>query len=574
MKGMMIRLLDWMFGTHDTAEILDLRCLFHYQLPLWLGLFLLIGIGYYCYRIYLREAPHLSRLVRHTLAFLRFVTYVILLVVILKPILKMDRLTEPRSNLAILVDSSKSMSIVEKGADENYLKMVADAIGKRPGEVKALDRHTILKEFLNRKENNLIRELARRYSLRFYGFDQRVNTLHPDLEEDKAIAIPKPEGEETHVGSAIRHVVHDLRGHPLAGVIMFTDGGNNGGENPEVVAKEVGKRGIRLFPVGIGVPGAVDIKVVDFDIPDLIFKDEDLPVEVTFEGSSVSGNLIQVDLYLGDEKVAGERIEAKDGRFRHTFIMRAKEVGDYVFKVMAEEQPNEYFVQNNVKEKRIKVIDNAIRVLFVIENPCWEYRYLKGMLDQDKRVDAKVFIRRGDPRRAQYDPQYLDRIPFERLNRDFDCLVMTNIRADYFDQSKMEKIRDFVAKDGGSLIMISATSGTPGTYAGTPIGEMLPVRFRPVQEDVSLDFADRFTRPFGLKLTREGRYHPITRLHPLVEENERLWERLPPHYWYYTGIKRLKPSAIALVEHSKAVNEYGPIPLIATHRFGKGQVLF
>jgi hypothetical protein len=36
----------------------------------------------------------------------------------------------------------------------------------------------------------------------------------------------------------------------------------------------------------------------------------------------------------------------------------------------------------------------------------------------------------------------------------------------------------------------------------------------------------------------------------------------------------LKPSAIALVEHGKAVNEYGPIPLVATHRFGKGQVLF
>ena len=28
------------------------------------------------------------------------------------------------------------------------------------------------------------------------------------------------------------------------------------------------------------------------------------------------------------------------------------------------------------------------------------------------------------------------------------------------------------------------------------------------------------------------------------------------------------------MEHGKAVNEYGPIPLVATHRFGKGQVLF
>ncbi|MFW5829005.1 MAG: hypothetical protein ACOCXA_01980, partial [Planctomycetota bacterium] len=36
----------------------------------------------------------------------------------------------------------------------------------------------------------------------------------------------------------------------------------------------------------------------------------------------------------------------------------------------------------------------------------------------------------------------------------------------------------------------------------------------------------------------------------------------------------LKPTATALVEHDSARNAYGPIPLMAVHDFGRGQVLF
>jgi hypothetical protein len=77
-----------------------------------------------------------------------------------------------------------------------------------------------------------------------------------------------------------------------------------------------------------------------------------------------------------------------------------------------------------------------------------------------------------------------------------------------------------------------------------------------------------------MNLTRDGQLHPLTRLSPLVDENIKLWKTLPGQHWYYQGIKKAKRSAMVLVEHGEQSNEYGPIPLLAVHRFGKGEVFF
>jgi len=569
----MIRLLDWLLGTKDTIEVLKFNCVLKMGLPTWAAVFVLVLIGVYCHRIYKRERADLNPRLRHLLSSLRFLTYAALLLIFMKPVLQMDRLIEPRSNVAILIDSSKSMGIVEKGAPAAYTELVARATDLDAASASRLDRISIAQRVLNNKQSDLLNELKRNYSVQSYAFDKEVVPAAVQV-EDEMVTMPEAKGEVTQLGAAIRQVAQDFRGQPLAGIVVLTDGGSNKGESPEVVAQEMGKRGVRVFPIGIGVPQAVDIKIVEANIPELIFKDEELAVEVTFEGTSVAGNSITVDLFLGDERIGGRDIEGREGVFKENFVIRAEKAGDFTFRTTAAGQPNEYFLENNEKNKQIRVIDNAIRILFVIENPSWEYRYLKGLIDRDRRVEAKVFIRRGDPKRARSDEQYLPRLPFDTIATDFDCLVFCNIRADYFDKDKMQKIQEYVTQDGGSLIMISSTAGTPGTFAGTPIGDMLPVQFQAIAEHESLDLDQRFTRPYPLRLSREGQFHSITRLTALPDENEELWTRLPPQYWYYSGIKRLKPSAIALVEHGKAVNEYGPIPLVATHRFGRGQVLF
>ena len=73
---MKTRILDWLFGIENTAEVLDFSIAFNFGVPAWIIAFLIIFIGIYCYKIYKREAPDMHQGYRGLLAFLRFTTYV------------------------------------------------------------------------------------------------------------------------------------------------------------------------------------------------------------------------------------------------------------------------------------------------------------------------------------------------------------------------------------------------------------------------------------------------------------------------------------------------------------------
>ena len=109
----MTQFLDWLLGTEGTIEVLDFNCVLKMGLPAWVAVFILALVGFYCHKIYKRERPELNPPMRHLLSVLRFLTYAGLLLIFMKPVLQMDRLIEPRSNVVILVDSSKCMGIVE-----------------------------------------------------------------------------------------------------------------------------------------------------------------------------------------------------------------------------------------------------------------------------------------------------------------------------------------------------------------------------------------------------------------------------------------------------------------------------
>lgn len=586
---MMAWISRWLLGLENTVRVLDARIVFAWGVPAWLVAFLIILAGVYCYRIYKREAEEMNSRYRLLLTVLRFITWIAVILVVLQPRLMLDRLVEPKSNLAILIDTSESMTLVDRNArDEYYLGAVRAARGgiDSPSELSTEDkawvsetpRAQILQSALQNEEINLLEALGEKYALRFFTFDEKSIEQDPYAEDeqgDRKLALPPAEGKITQLGSALRTVTNQLRGLPLAGVVAFTDGASNKGEAPEMVARVLGEREVPVFPVGVGAPEAVDVEVMDANLPDLIFKDDEIAVRVFFTASGLKDTRLPVTLTL-DDKVIGEgTVIAKDGRFQEDFVIRPHKVGDLVFKVEVPQQADEYFVDNNILQKRVRVIDSAIRILIAVDTPSWEYRYLKGFLNSDERIETKVFIRRGDLRRSETDEQYLQQFPtYETLKREVDCLILNNITSDYFSTDQLKQIESYVSDEGGSLIMISSTKGTPGTFIGTPVGDMLPVRLKRIAEDPSLDLADTFTRGYQLRLTREGRYHLITRLNPLEEENLKLWPTLPNQYWYYTGIIRLKPTAVSLVEHATAQNEYGRIPLMALHRYGRGQVLF
>lgn len=563
-------LLKLFYANENTESISSYEVTLAGGLPSWLFVLLASALLTYAFVTYLKESPQTSKKLRVTLSLIRFGVGFFLLLLFLQPTVKMDTQESSRTVLPVLIDVSSSMSITETKSSDDYLRLMAEACGLSKDEVSKLQRIDLVKAILNNQDLNLINKLQDKYSVKLYIFDQQTRQLKID---EELIELPQAKGEATSLSSAVRYVEQSLRGLPLADIILFTDGVHNKGSSPQEMAVELKSRDIRLFPVGIGMPENIDVRVESIVMDDLLFIDDEVEVKVNFAASGIEDGILPVQLKMGSKIVRSKNVEFRNGRFSESFVIKPDQKGDFNFSVELEQYPDEFFMDNNIQNKQIKVIDSEIRVLLAVQNPSWEYRYLKGMLDSDKRFKTKVFIRTGDSSRSSQDDQFLDAFPVDNLE-ETDIIILNNLERDYFSFDDMNKLQDFVSKQGGSLLMISASSGTPSSYVGTPIEEMLPVTISKVQESDELDTERSRTRPFKLDLTPEGRDSIITRLVPLAEENVKVWQKLPSQHWYYKGIKRLKPGATALVKHGSVKNEYGSIPLMSYHRFGDGQVLF
>ena len=566
----MDNLIKTFFGNDETVTVNDYEVLMTSGFPLWALLLCAVGLAAYAWFLYKKETPATTGKRRLILSALRWATCFLLFLLILQPRIKMDTQQSTRTVLPVLIDISQSMGIVEKKTSDSYLRDVAEASGLSVEQVSKSDRLKIVSEILNNQELGLVNSLSEKYAVSLFVFDQETRQLQV---EDKIITLPEAEGEATGLGPAVRYVEQTLKGLPVSDMIIFTDGIHNKGVSPLEISTMLKEKGIRVFPVGVGMPDNIDMKIRSVNIPELLFKGDEVAVEVTFEGTGIDETELEVVLQLGDKILKRKMVECRSGLFKEAFVIKPDTKGDFEFRVALEKHRDEYFTGNNEFSKQVSVIDSEIRVLLAVGNPSWEYRYLKGMLDADKRFKTKVFIRSGDLSRSSTDEQYLSSFPFEDL-KNFDTIILNNIDRNYFSTEKLNILQRFVADKGGALIMVSSPSGTPGSFTGTPIEEMLPVTIRKIKELETDDYSKKNSRPYPLNLTEAGRESVITRLHPHPEENAKLWERLPGQYWYYKGIKKLKPGAVALVKHGKASNEYGPIPLMAYHRFGRGQVLF
>ena len=357
----------------------------------------------------------------------------------------------------------------------------------------------MFQDILNNKELGLIDDLSEKYAVRLYVFDQKTRQIQTDTE---VITLPEAKGEATGLGPAVRYVEQSLKGMPVSDIVIFSDGIHNRGESPLEIAAELKNKEISLYPVGIGMPENIDMKVRNIDIQELLFKDDEIAVEVTFEGSGIEETDLEAVLTLGDREIARKSIECRSGLFKEIFVIRPSEKGDFEFRVSLEKHRDEFFTGNNILSKQVSVIESEIRVLLAVGNPSWEYRYLKGMLDGDKRFKTQVFIRSGDISRANADPQYLASFPFATL-KDIDCIILNNIDRSYFSTDKLNMLQEFVSEQGGSIIMISSPSGTPSSFAGTPMEDMLPVTIRKVTESEANDYSKSTARSFNLKLTRK-----------------------------------------------------------------------
>lgn len=580
---------------------------------------------------------------RRVLGVLRVAGLAGIAAVLLRPALHFDVEGTVRQTLALVFDASASMALRDpRTAPEDRLRAgIAEGTVRAEGGVSrpapdlrrvSPSRLELLRAVVTNRELALLDRLGRTFDLKAAGFDGDLRVLSTGVgtadggkgpagegtnrparsrapgmsrtgwEPDVLAAALAADGRETAPGTALREVLERERGRPLAGVVMFTDGIRNAGADLREAAARAREAGVAVHFVGLGTTTPRDLHLVEVAAQDVGFVRDEVPVTVRLRARGFAGETVPVALTLGGAEVERREVRVEgDGDLSLNFKVAPQLTGDFELAVDVPAKSDEILVENNRRSRRLRVVDDRIRVLLLEQSARWEFRYLQALLLRDRRVELKCVLFDGDPAIAR-DPgsPYLDAFPNRREDLfGYDLILFGDIDPKHFTPAQLETLAEFVSESGGSFLMLAGRRFSPWSYRDTALDRLLPVEFDrapPVPPGSALH-----DRPLRLVLTGEGAASPLLRLAEDPAENLRRWDALPPLFWV-APVLRAKPAAQVLVGHvpgpaagpgEGAPTAAGPaapptfagatgaprasaepLPVVALQQYGVGQSMF
>jgi hypothetical protein len=568
-------------------------------IPWWLGVLMLAAIGAGVFLLYSRERARIGVPRRALLAFLRLTAIGLVVVLLLRPILVAAFSGERPRAIVFLVDNSQSMTQQDRRLTSQDRVRVAIAEGSAapdtavPDEVETLPqengrnptRAQLVRLVLENPRLGLVQRLEQRAPLQAFLFGQRLRSR-----SEQASAEPTANPAERLLGAyqtdetrtALADAINDLlvrsAGDLPTAIVLVTDGQDNASKLAlEDAARECARLQVPLHIYGVGSSRGGMFQLKDVSVPETIFAEDTVAVPLRWRSRGFKQGTVVITLTLGEKVVSRREVPVRDGDDLREVMTFTPDKGiadklDFVASIKL--KGNDAFA-DSVK-RNVRVIDQKVRILYVENSPRWEYKFLQPALLRDRRAEARFLLINGDPQALQTGPPYLDKFPesfpeFDtgKQKQPFDLLVLGDVPAAFLGAERLRRIRDFV-KEGGGLIMIAGREHAPAEYAESPLAEVLPVEFQPAK--FATEAADR-SQPFSPVLTLAGKHNDMLALADSPDENQRVWDKLPGFHWYYP-VTRLRPGATTLLAHPKQQAGQRPMPVMATHYYGKGQVLF
>ncbi len=484
------------------------------------------------------------------LAGLRLLTFGVLLSFLFHPTLLRQTLRRLPSEVAVLVDTSGSMDIREKGTKERRLE-----------RAKAL---------LSAEDSPLRRVLSEAGRVHYFAFDRETKALQeadlPGLEAG---------GTGTDITEALDEVKKAFPGTPLSAAILFSDGAANLGASEGVGAAE--GFGAPVVAIGVGDRSRFkDLQLLDLNAPDLAFIDHEANVRFKVRALGFQGKRVPLVLKRAGQVIATRVLTVSEDSSEQEveFKFVPQEVGHFRFSVEAAFQVGEHSRDNNSRSFPLPVLRDKLRILYVSGRPTWSYRFFRQALKGDPGFDLVSFVILRTITDSVDIPQNelsLISFPTERIFtkelENFDLLIFDNFSFRvYFPYYYLENIARYVEQGGAFLMLGGEDSFGGGGYANTAVEAILPVELnRPAQPYV--------VGPVQPTLSSTGKTHPITQLSPDPEENLRIWSRLPALRGYNPTLRtKSEATVLAVLGTEDGPEEFGS-PLMAVMDSGRGRTM-
>lgn len=571
------------------------------------GLALLVAMIWAIVTMYRSEGRRGASMgTRMFLASLRGLVILALAAVLVEPVLATYIHRWIDSYCIVLLDDSSSMDLRDRYPDTEDATRIKAILP--PGESLPARRADILTSTLDRDDNAFMKGLSDNNRVKVFSFsdtpkllatlggpgDQTTDKKDEDsgdapVDSDDFDATVTAQGAGTNVSRALRRSIESLNGAPLAGVVVFTDGGFNQGDPIEVVARYVEEQGIPLHVVGVGDDSPVqNIRVAEVIAPENVFKQDPFSVTAHIKTQGLETGSITVKLLEQGSAESASSIPIKTrvvpvkqgGAVDPVvFEVSREKLGQVAYRVEVPEQAAESVPDDNAKQVLVNVIDDKMRVLLIAGYPSWDYRFLSRLLIRDETFDVSCWLQSADTNAVRDGNTIIDHLPATQEELyEYDAVILIDPDPSEFGPGWARAIDGLVSDYGGGLLYIAARAWTPQFMRDPALRRLVDIL--PVTPDAEADLilnrvGHYQTRNWSIDIPNEAYAHSIMRLGMDVNDAKQRWADVEGVYWHYP-VMREKPVATVLMRHSNPQmrNSYGGHVLAATQFVGSGRSAF
>lgn len=427
--------------------------------------------------------------------------------------------------------------------------------------------------------DSLLERLAKEYDVSVFTFADSLTEADPDQWRDPvadALASPAPRQPvdgpsadearpgRTDLGGALTEALSRLGGKDLAGVLILSEGQDNGPEKPEPIAAQLGGRGVALCAAVMGAARPpTDAAIVSIDAPETVYLADRMFIDAELKLDGLAGHEVKVTLYDEAEVVDTKTLRPAGESFR-THIQLAHEpdkVGLHSYRIdvrPAAENVREVFTDNNSYQLALAVVDDKTNILLLDSRPRWEFRYLKNLFSgRDKTVRLQYVLTEPDSYAGQpavrqaaasvarpdgrIQAGTLPASPDEWMK--FDVIIIGDVAAKDLPGESVRMLKRFVADRGGTAIFIAGPRSMPADHAAGPLAELIPLRLSADPASKPASRPDR--RGFRIAVTPAGAEHVVLRQDVRPNRSREIWRSLPRLYWH-SRFTRAAPASSVL----------------------------
>lgn len=482
---------------------------------------------------------------QRTFGALRIAAFLLLGLCLLRPTLVLSRAVPQRNVLAILLDDSRSMRLTDRSS------------GSRLDAVRGA--------FADSAE--VVLALGDRFALRFF----RADAVAAPITGSAALT---GSGTRSDLGAALAGVRAALGGRPVAGIVLVSDGADNGTADLERELLALEARDIPVHTVGVGSTRFTrDVAVEALRLPGSVLEGGEAAGEAVVRLRGVGSQRAAVTIEAAGRLVGLDTLELPADRETAVVPIRIPplEPGTHLVTVHVAALEGESITQNNTGAAVMRVRRGAEKVLHVEGEPRPDLPFMRRAVAADSAVRLVSLLRSAPGKYLRLGVEdSLDLIAGFPTTREelfqYRGIVLGSVEAAFFTAEQLRMLEEFVSLRGGGMLALGGRRAlAEGGYGGTAVDGVLPVVLAGVTPLPDGSSA-RMVTP---EPTDAGLRHPMLALAATQQGTAAHWARLPAVSSVNAPAAARAGATVLLA--GRDASGGGTVPLLAMHRHGKGR---